>query len=90
MTDMIYRMGRLMQHAAHTRQTPTEWVLGTDALATLRIICRQHDSVLESVGPDSFTLFGVPVRQDVRLPRLRVVLKAGKNTVGAFTEGYDD
>lgn len=84
MTDLIYEMGRLITHAAETHQTPTEFVLGDDAYSLLRIVMRADMAVLSNQAEPA-KVFGVPVRRDIRLPRSRVVLKAGQNTVGAVS-----
>lgn len=87
--DLIYEMRRLIVHAFETDQRPTEFVLGSDAFSMLRIACPYQMSV-PTGRPEPFRVFDVAVRRDVRLPRCRVVLKAGRNTVGAFSVTMPD
>jgi len=47
---------------------------------------RHLDFTLDNLHPQE-KLFGIPTEFDPDLPDMRVVLKAGKNTVGAFTIG---
>lgn len=81
MADFFHPFHELREQADRTNQRPTHWWFGIGS----------REEVLYHIEPryDILTpadkLFGIPTGFDPDLPRNRVVLKAGKNTVGAFT-----
>lgn len=83
MTDIKSELHSLMLHCEETRQTPTEWRVGVGALSAMRVYL-DRDYVIQD-GPHVFSVMGVPLRTDVRLPDYRVILRSGRNSVGAFT-----
>lgn len=73
----------LKLHAQTTDQTATGWETGTTANYEL-IKLANESSFINRTQDTGLIVLGLPVVFDRSLPPNKVVLKAGKNTVGAF------
>lgn len=89
MMDLHYQSVALMRHAKETRQKPDTWLVGR--VARMEILRFAYGKFvyqmahLSSSNGQMETYLGLPFEEDPDLPELRVVLKSGKNTVGAFS-----
>lgn len=80
----------LREHAAATMQEPTSWRVDPNANTEITMNARfgEYRGSLDPSTPMQF--LGIDVIIDDSLPPNRVVLKAGKNSVGAFTIGVEN
>lgn len=78
---------RLLEHAAETDQEATEWIVGQlahDSIVRVSGWIKGQPEVATKTPEGGLTFFGLPVKAERGNGLTRVVLKAGKNTVGAF------
>lgn len=81
MSNFFEPFHELRYCAAKTDQRPTRWSFGMGSRE--EVILHLEPGLSELHPADK--LFGIPTEFDPDLPDMRVVLKAGRNTIGAFT-----
>lgn len=80
----------LRRHCQRMMQTATVWQVDPKAHHAILANARfgEYRASLDIREP--FEFLGIKIEVDPALPENRVVLKAGKNTVGAFTIGHSE
>jgi hypothetical protein len=85
MVDIKHEAIILCRTARENDQDADQWRVGGFARNELLASFSRNSGTVEVRGLDEVTFMGLPVVVDRDLPDRRVTLRAGENTVGAFT-----
>ena len=72
-----------------TKQRLTEWTVGVDAYRNILNEANVNPQI-EVTAERELLIFYIPVISSIQLPKNRVILRSGKNTLGAFDLKLED
>lgn len=82
--EFVFECWKARIHAKSTGQTATIWKVEYSAKLEIKKHFTGSGHLMQSAKTGELLFMGLPVKIDTRLPRGRVLLIAGENTVATF------